>query len=139
FGANLDRVLAEVDSAGFSQRRTQSRRRGKLRGMGIGCFLETSRGAPDEDAWLTIHANGTVDMAVGTQSNGQGHETSFAQLLSSELGLPVERFRLVQGDTALVPSGGGHGGARSLHLGGGALVLAAQALIEPARPAAAAL
>jgi len=139
FGSNLDRVLTEVDRAGFRQRRAQSRRRGKLRGFGIGCFLETSRGAPNEDAWLTVHADGGVDMAVGTQSNGQGHETSFAQLLSNELGLPEERFRLVQGDTALVPSGGGHGGARSLHLGGGALVLAAQALVETAKPVAAEL
>ena len=65
--------------------------------------------------------------------------TSFAQLLSQELGLPVERFHLVQGDTARVPSGGGHGGARSLHMGGGALVLAARALVETAKPTAAQL
>lgn len=139
FGPNLDRVLAAADRAGFRRRRAQSRRRDKLRGFGIGCFLETSRGAPNEDAWLTVRANGAVDMTVGTQSNGQGHETSFAQLLSAELELPVERFRLIQGDTALVPSGGGHGGARSLHLGGAALVLAARALIATARPVAAGL
>lgn len=136
FGSNLDGVLAAADRPGFRRRKAQSRRRGKLRGFGIGCFLETSRGAPSEDAWLSFRADGGIDMAVGTQSNGQGHETSFAQLLSSELGLPVERFHLVQGDTALVPSGGGHGGARSLHMGGGALVLAARALVEAGKPAA---
>ena len=65
---------------------------------------------------------------VGTQSNGQGHETSFAQVLSELLGLPIDAFHLVQGDTARVPSGGGHGGARSLHMGGAALHGAAQAL-----------
>jgi len=139
FAGNLDRVLEASDRAGFRRRRAESRRRGKLRGLGIGCFLETSRGGPNEDAWLTFHADGGVDMAVGTQSNGQGHETSYAQLLSAQLGLPVERFRLIQGDTALVPTGGGHGGARSLHMGGGALVLAARALIETAKPVAAQL
>jgi len=139
FGSNLDRVLALADRSGFRRRRVESRRRGKLRGFGIGCFLETARGAPNEDAWLSFRADGGLDMAVGTQSNGQGHETSFAQLLSRELGLPIESMHLVQGDTARVPTGGGHGGARSLHMGGGALVVAARALIETGKPAAAEL
>lgn len=139
FGSNLDRVLAEADRAGFRRRQTESRRRGKLRGFGIGCFLETSRGNPNEDAWLSFRADGGIDMAVGTQSNGQGHETSFTQLLAQELGLAVDSFRLVQADTARVPSGGGHGGARSLHMGGGALVLAARGLIEAGKSAAAQL
>lgn len=139
FGSNLDRVLAAADRAGFRRRQAESRRRGKLRGFGIGCFLETSRGNPNEDAWLSFRADGGIDMAVGTQSNGQGHETSFAQLLAQELGLTVESFRLVQAETARVPSGGGHGGARSLHMGGGALVLAARGLIEAARSTAALL
>lgn len=139
FTGNLDRVLAASDRAGFRRRRAASRRSGKLRGFGIGCFLETARGGPDEDAWLTFRSDGRVEMAVGTQSNGQGHETSFAQVLSQQLGLPAEHFHLVQGDTARVPTGGGHGGARSLHMGGGALVLAARALIQAGKPAAAQL
>ena len=139
FSKNLDCVLATADRAGFRRRRAESRRRGKLRGFGIGCFLETARGAPDEDAWLTFLPDGRVSMAVGTQSNGQGHETSFAQVLSGLLGLPIDAFHLVQGDTARVPSGRGHGGARSLHMGGAALHAAAQALIENGRQAAAQL
>ncbi len=139
FAGNLDRLLVLADRPGFRRRKALSRRSGKLRGFGLACFLETSRGGPDEDAWLTMRPDGGVDMAVGTQSNGQGHETSFAQVLSEQFRLPVEAFRLVQGDTALVPTGGGHGGARSLHMGGGALVLAAQAMIEAAKPAAAQL
>lgn len=139
FSANLDRVLAAADKAGFPARRREARKRGRLRGFGIGCFLETSRGPPNEDAWLTVQADGTVEMAVGTQSNGQGHETSFAQVLSDRLGLAVERFTLVQADTQRVPRGGGHGGARSLHLGGGALVLAAEQLLAKALPVAAQL
>ncbi|GAU86371.1 xanthine dehydrogenase family protein molybdopterin-binding subunit [Bosea sp. BIWAKO-01] len=139
FTGNLERVLAAADRAGFRRRRAASRRRGMPRGFGIGCFLETARGGPNEDAWLSFRADGRVEMAVGTQSNGQGHETSFAQVLSQQLGLSAEHFHLVQGDTARVPTGGGHGGARSLHMGGGALVLAARALIRAARPAAAEL
>src|SRR5215208_5216391 len=89
YSKNLDCVLATADRAGFRRRRAESRRRGKLRGFGIGCFLETARGAPDEDAWLTFLPDGRVSMAVGTRSNGQGHETSFAQVLSGLLGLPT--------------------------------------------------
>jgi len=139
FSENLDRVLRAADRAGFAKRQRAARKRGRLRGFGIGCFLETSRGPPNEEAWLTVRADGTIDMTVGTQSNGQGHETSFAQVASALLGLPVETFTLVQADTALVPRGGGHGGARSLHLGGTALVMAADALIAKARPIAAQL
>ncbi|WP_082540135.1 xanthine dehydrogenase family protein molybdopterin-binding subunit [Bosea sp. Leaf344] len=139
FSGNLDRVLAAADQAGFPARRRQARKRGRLRGFGIGCFLETSRGPPNEEAWLTVQADGTIEMAVGTQSNGQGHETSFAQVLAARLGLSVDAFRLVQADTQRVPRGGGHGGARSLHLGGGALVLAAEDLLAKALPVAAQL
>ncbi|MGO4739069.1 xanthine dehydrogenase family protein molybdopterin-binding subunit [Bosea sp. 2KB_26] len=139
FTGSLERVLVAADRAGFRRRRAASRRRGKLRGFGIGCFLETARGGPNEDAWLCFRTDGRVEMAVGTQSNGQGHETSFAQVLAQQLGLPAEHFHLVQGDTARVPTGGGHGGARSLHMGGGALVLAARALLQSAKPAAAEL
>ncbi|HEY5795246.1 MAG TPA: xanthine dehydrogenase family protein molybdopterin-binding subunit [Bosea sp. (in: a-proteobacteria)] len=139
FADNLDRVLLAADRAGFPARKRAARKRGKLLGFGIGCFLETSRGQPNEEAWLRMRDDGAIDMAVGTQSNGQGHETSFAQVAAARLGLPVETFNLVQGDTNRVPRGGGHGGARSLHLGGTALVMAADDLIAKARPVAAQL
>lgn len=139
FGENLDQVLLAADRAGFPARKRAAKKRGKLRGFGIGCFLETSRGQPNEEAWLRMRDDGTIDMAVGTQSNGQGHETSFAQVASAKLGLPVETFNLVQADTTRVPRGGGHGGARSLHLGGTALVMAADDLIAKAKPIAAQL
>jgi carbon-monoxide dehydrogenase large subunit len=137
--SNLDRVLVASRSRRLRQAQARAAKRGKLRGFGIGCFLETSRGQPNEEAWLTVRRDGTIDMAVGTQSNGQGHETSFAQVAAQRLGLPVETFQLVQGDTALVPRGGGHGGARSLHLGGTALLMAADDLIARALPVAAQL
>jgi carbon-monoxide dehydrogenase large subunit len=139
FSENLDKVLLAADRTGFLARKKAAKKRGKLRGFGIGCFLETSRGQPNEEAWLRMRDDGSIDMAVGTQSNGQGHETSFAQVAAAKLGLPVETFNLVQADTTRVPRGGGHGGARSLHLGGTALVMAADDLIAKARPIAAQL
>ncbi len=137
--ANLDRALAAADHSGFPARRAEALKRGKLRGIGIGCFLETSRGQPNEEAWIRLTPDGVIVLAVGTQSNGQGHETSFVQLAAERLGLPLETFRLVQGDTEAVPRGGGHGGARSLHMGGTALTLALDDLLHKARPVAARL
>jgi carbon-monoxide dehydrogenase large subunit len=137
FRGNLDRVAAAADVAGFAQRRADSEQRGMLRGLGLACFLETSRGAPGEWAAVRFAADGMVDLALGTQSNGQGHETSFPQVAADLLGLPVDRFRLVQADTATVARGNGHGGARSLHMGGEALVRAIDAVILRARALAA--
>ena len=134
-------VAAEAlaDRAGFADRCAGSEARGKLRGLGIACFLETARGAPGEWAAVRFTDDGSVDLAVGTQSNGQGHETSFAQVAADRLGLPIERFRLVQADTAAVARGNGHGGARSLHMGGTALVLAMDKALDRARRLAAQL
>jgi carbon-monoxide dehydrogenase large subunit len=133
FGANLVDLEALADRAGFATRRAESEARGRLRGLGIACFLETSRGAPHEWAAVRFAADGMVDLAIGTQSNGQGHETSFPQIAAAQLGLPRERFRLVQADTDAVAFGNGHGGARSLHVGGTALVMAMDAVLAKAR------
>ncbi|WP_158266807.1 xanthine dehydrogenase family protein molybdopterin-binding subunit [Alsobacter soli] len=137
--ANLDRALLAADHAGFPARRSASEAQGRLRGLGVGCFLETSRGQPNEEAWLRVRSDGSMELAIGTQSNGQGHETSFVRLAADRLGVPAETLRLVQGDTRVVPRGGGHGGARSLHMGGGAIVLAVEDLVAKAREHAARL
>lgn len=139
FQANLDRALLAADVAGFAARRQAARARGMLRGIGIACFLETSRGAPGEWAAIRFEADGRVALAVGTQSNGQGHETSFPQFAADMLGLPIEAFHLVQADTRHVARGHGHGGARSLHMGGEALVRAMDAALAKARTLAAQL
>ena len=139
FRANLDRAAAAADIAGFAQRRAASRARGMLRGLGIACFLETSRGAPGEWAAVRFQADGRVALALGTQSNGQGHETSFPQVAADLLGLPIDAFRLVQADTREVARGHGHGGARSLHMGGEAMVRAIDAVLDKARALAAQL
>ena len=139
FGANLDRAAAAADVAGFAQRRAVSEARGMLRGLGVACFLETSRGAPGEWAAVRFEPAGRVALALGTQSNGQGHETSFPQVAADLLGLPIDIFHLVQADTRDVARGHGHGGARSLHMGGEALVRAIDAVLLKARALAAQL
>ncbi|WP_232478813.1 xanthine dehydrogenase family protein molybdopterin-binding subunit [Roseomonas rosulenta] len=137
FRANLDRAAAAADIAGFAARRAASEARGMLRGLGLACFMETSRGAPGEWAAVRFEPDGKVALALGTQSNGQGHETSFPQVAADLLGLPVEGFRLVQADTRDVARGHGHGGARSLHMGGEAMVRAIDAVLAKARALAA--
>jgi aerobic carbon-monoxide dehydrogenase large subunit len=137
FGHAIDHAVAAAD--GFAARRKGSRARGRLRGLGLACFLETARGQPNEVAEVRFSEDGLIDLMVGTHSNGQGHETTYAQIAADALGLPTERFRFRQGDTDDLDSGGGHGGARSMHLGGTALVLAAEGLIENARRLAARL
>jgi carbon-monoxide dehydrogenase large subunit len=137
FRANLDQAVARAAMAGFEARRAEARTRGKLRGIGVGCFLETSRGAPNEGAEVRFDSDGTVMVAVGTESNGQGHETAFAQIAAERLGVPMEAIRYVQADTRAVKSGAGHGGARSMHMGGAAVVKAIDAALAKARTLAA--
>ncbi len=139
FAANLDAAEIAADRVGFAERRARSERGGRLRGMGVGCFLETARGQPNEAAEIRFEPDGRVALLVGTQSNGQGHETSYPQIAAELLGLPVAAFRYVQADTALVATGGGHGGARSMHMGGAALALAARQVIAKGRAVAARL
>lgn len=139
FAANIDDVLALADHADFTHRRIVSESQGKLRGIGFACFLETARGAPNEGAELRFGDDGIVTILVGTQSNGQGHETSYPQIAADMLGLPLEQFRYLQADTAEIPEGNGHGGARSMHMGGAALSKAAQTVIQKGIPIAARL
>jgi carbon-monoxide dehydrogenase large subunit len=137
FAANLDDMAERVLSGGFAERRRQAASLGKLRGLGVACFLETSRGTPGERAEIRFEPDGRVALVLGTQSNGQGHETSYPQIAADLLGLPMEAFRFVQADTREVKSGNGHGGARSMHMGGAALHQAAQMVIGKGRVLAA--
>ena len=139
FAENLDAAIRAADHAGFPARRDASRLRGMLRGIGVTCFMETARGAPNEGAEIRFEADGKVTLVVGTQSNGMGHETSYRQLAADLLGLPMEAFRYVQADTTLVRNGNGHGGARSMHMGGSALVKAVETMLAKGRTVAAGL
>ena len=129
FAANLEAATARADYAGFGERRARAAAEGRLRGIGVGCYLETARGAVDENAAIRFAGDGAVELLLGTQSNGQGHETSFPEIAAELLGVSVKKFRLVQADTERVPEGNGHGGARSMHMGGTALVQAAGEVI----------
>ncbi len=137
FAANLDDMAERLLGNNFAARRRAAAGRGRLRGLGIACFLETSRGTPGERAEIRFEAQGRVALVLGTQSNGQGHETSYPQIAADLLGLPLAAFRFVQADTRRVKSGNGHGGARSMHMGGRALYLAAQMVLAKGRALAA--
>ncbi len=139
FAARLEECARLADRAGFAARRAESAARGKRRGFGLTGFLETARGAPGEWARLRASADGVVELAIGTQSNGQGHETSFPQYIAHLLDIPIASIRYVQADTAQIARGNGHGGARSLHMGGEAMRQAAGVLLAQARSSAARL
>lgn len=131
FGQAIDLAVAAAE--GFKVRAKASRARGQLRGLGYACFLETARGQPNEVAEMHTGEDGQIRLMVGTHSNGQGHETTYAQIAADALGLPIKRFEFRQGDTDDLDSGGGHGGARSMHQGGTALLMAAEGLIDNAK------
>ena len=139
FAGNLEAGIAAADHAGYAARHAASRAHGKLRGIGVTCFMETARGAPNEGAEIRFEDDGAVTLLIGTQSNGMGHETTYPQIAADLLGLPIEAFRYVQADTALVRDGNGHGGARSMHMGGAALSKAADVLLEKGKRIAARL
>lgn len=137
FAKVLDAALARADWAGFPQRRQEAARRGKKRGIGLAYYLEATGGAPSERAEIRFNDDGTVDVLVGTQSTGQGHETAYVMLTAHELGIPPERIRVVQGDSDLIPTGGGTGGARSLYSEGQAILATTASVIEKGKRAAA--
>jgi aerobic carbon-monoxide dehydrogenase large subunit len=139
FAATIDDAVVLADRNGFAARRAVSEQRGRLRGLGICCFLETARGAPNEGAEIRFTADAGIELLVGTQSNGQGHETTYRQIAADLLGLRPSTFRYVQADTEKVRAGNGHGGARSMHMGGAAMVRAAREVIAKGTAAAALL
>jgi carbon-monoxide dehydrogenase large subunit len=133
----LDAGLKNADWAGFAARRAEAERRGKRRGIGLSYYLEATGGAPTERAEIRFADDDYVDVYVGTQSTGQGHETAYVQLTVDRLGVPGEKVRIKQGDTDAIPVGGGTGGARSLYSEGQAILLTAATVIEKGKKAAA--
>jgi carbon-monoxide dehydrogenase large subunit len=139
FGTLFDAALKKIDWAGFEARRAEAAKRGKKRGIGVAYYLEATGGGPTENAKVVFADDGMVDVYVGTQSTGQGHETAYAMLTSHELGVPVERIRVKQGDSETLPDGGGTGGARSLYSEGQAILVTTASVIEKGKQAAAEL
>src|SRR5439155_16510929 len=116
YEANMDLAMRNADWDGFAARRRQAKARGKLLGLGLANYVESSIGAPNERSEITVTPAGRVEVVIGTQPNGQGHETSFAQVVSALLGVPVASIDLVTGDTDRVRLGGGsHSGCSMRH------------------------
>jgi carbon-monoxide dehydrogenase large subunit len=128
----MDNTLALADWKGFNKRKRESKKNGKLRGIGLANYLEITSGAPREWAKVDVQPEGRVDVSIGTLSSGQGHETSFAQCVAEWLGVDVERIKLIQGDTDRVPVGGGSHSARSMRMGGIVMGTASEAVIDKA-------
>ncbi len=131
----LSEGLRRADAAGFAARRKASEARGMKRGLGIAYYVEITAAMGSEPAAVKFTDNGGVDVFVGTQSNGQGHETAFAQLVAERLGVPFESITVKQGDTEWV-NGGGTGGSRSLNMAGGAINNASDEVIRKGTQAA---
>jgi carbon-monoxide dehydrogenase large subunit len=131
----LEEGVARADRAGFAARRKQSEAKGKLRGFGLAYYVEITAAAGAEPAAVRFTDNGGVELHVGTQSNGQGHETAFAQVVAEKLGVPFESIEVKQGDSDWF-TGGGTGGSRSLNMAGGALLGASDEVIAKGKTAA---
>ncbi|MFZ9484611.1 MAG: xanthine dehydrogenase family protein molybdopterin-binding subunit [Alphaproteobacteria bacterium] len=129
----MDEALRIGDEAGYAARRAASAARGLRRGRGFSCHLHGSGGWGDETSIITIGADGTIEARTGTQSQGQGHATAYAQVVAAVFGVPPERVRIVQGDSATIPRGGGTGGSSSMIVSGTTMKRASDAAIEAAR------
>ncbi len=132
----LDAALEKVDWAGFESRRAASEQKGRKRGIGMAYYLEATGGADSERAEIRFADDGYLDVYVGTQSSGQGHETAYVQLTAEQLGIDGDKIRIRQGDTDAIPTGGGTGGARSLYSEGQAILVTAASVIEKGKQAA---
>jgi carbon-monoxide dehydrogenase large subunit len=114
YAENMDWAMEIADWKGFAARRREAKRRGKLLGRGLANYVESSIGAPREQARIKVQPEGHVDVVIGTQPSGQGHETSFAQVVSDMLHVPAESVRIILGDTDVVRVGGGSHSGRSM-------------------------
>jgi carbon-monoxide dehydrogenase large subunit len=150
YGATLELALKAADYQGFEDRRRDAMTHGKLRGIGIATYIEACGIAPSavvgslgaraglfESAAIRVHPTGSVSVLTGSHSHGQGHETTFSQLVADTLGIPIDSVEIVHGDTAKIPYGMGTYGSRSLAVGGTAIVKAMDKVIAKGRKIAA--
>jgi carbon-monoxide dehydrogenase large subunit len=137
FEGHMRRAMEVGNWAGFRERAKRARKDGFARGIGIATYIEACAGGSPERAVVRLEPEGDVTILIGTQTNGQGHETAYAQVASQHLDLPLERIKVVQGDTDLIRTGGGTGGSRSIPIGGAAVSGAAEKLAETLKTLAA--
>ena len=133
YEANMDLAMRIADWDGFKARKKDAKKRGKLLGLGLANYVESSIGSPRERAEITVKPEGKVTVVIGTQPSGQGHETSFAQVAADLLALPVEIVQIVLGDTDIVSVGGGSHSGRSMRHAGTVITMASMDLIEKAK------
>ncbi|MEZ5840734.1 MAG: xanthine dehydrogenase family protein molybdopterin-binding subunit [Hyphomicrobiales bacterium] len=137
FAGHLDRALEKAGWAGFAARREASAARQRYRGIGIASYVEAAAFPSAEEATARLEDDGSVTILIGTQSNGQGHQTAYAQIAAVHFGIDIDRINIVQGDTDLIAKGGGTGGSRSVPIGGVSVDRASTALVEKIRARAA--
>ncbi len=130
FARHLDLALERADAAGIGARKKAARGAGRRRGIGVATYVKINGGTPREAARLAFGESGELVIDIGSQSNGQGHETVYAQLAAARLGLPIESVRVVQGDTRRLSGGHGTGGSSAISVGGAALVAASEKIVE---------
>ncbi len=130
YAAAQDRAVALADWKSFEARRAEARRRGRHRGIGLANYLELNTGAPRERAEITVRPDGHVDVVIGTLSSGQGHETSFAQLIVEWLGVEHSQVRVITGDTDVARVGGGSHSGRSMRQAGVVMATACDQVVE---------
>jgi aerobic carbon-monoxide dehydrogenase large subunit len=134
---NMNWAMEIADWKGFALRKREAKKRGKLLGLGLANYVESSIGAPKEQARITVRPEGRVDVVIGTQSSGQGHETSFAQVVSDLLHLPAETVKIIAGDTNVVKVGGGSHSGRSMRHAATVFSMATADLVEKSKKIAA--
>jgi aerobic carbon-monoxide dehydrogenase large subunit len=150
YQTTLELATKAADYAGFEARRQEAARRGKLRGIGLATYIEACGIAPSavvgslgaraglfESAAVRVHPTGSVTVLTGSHAHGQGHETTFSQLVSDQLGIPIESIEIVHGDTAKIPYGMGTYGSRSLAVGGTAIIKAMDKVVAKGKKIAA--
>ncbi len=150
YNGTMDKLEAAADFAGFAARRAESEARGKLRGLGVNCYIEACGIAPSnvvgmlgaraglyDAATVRVNATGSISVMVGAHSHGQGHETAFPQVVAEMIGIPEDQIEIVHGDTAKIPFGMGTYGSRSLAVCGSAMVRATEKVINKAKKIAA--
>ncbi len=137
FRAAFDAAIRRADLIGFPARRRGSEANGKARGLGVACHIKGTGGSPTENVDIRFEPDGRVSLITGTQAIGQGHETTMPQILADRLGLPNSIIQLRQGDTDLIPVGGGHGSSRATYMGGTAIWRASDIIIAKGKAEAA--
>jgi carbon-monoxide dehydrogenase large subunit len=137
YEANMDLAIEIADWEGFKRRRQEAKKRGRLLGLGLSNYVESSIGAPRERTEITVKPAGSVDVVIGTQPSGQGHETSFAQVVADLIAVPVETVNIIMGDTDIVSVGGGSHSGRSMRHAGTILSKASTELIAKGKAIAA--